>query len=133
QSIFAHESTIHQLALSNDQRQACTGAQDGTIKIWDTQTWELIADMPTSKSLLTSMGWNADGSAVYWSTLDGELQTHRLAEAIARKKQQAMADLDKSAANSVPSSVPIATETPTLAESDQGPRSVATPQILTPP
>ncbi|MFY8072357.1 MAG: c-type cytochrome domain-containing protein [Pirellula sp.] len=133
QSIFAHESTIHQLALSNDQHQACTGAHDGTIKIWDTRTWELIADMPTSKSLLTSMGWNADGSAVYWSTLDGELQTHRLTEAIARKKQQTMADLDKSTANSLPATAPTQTEIPTVAESDQGPRSVATPQILTPP
>jgi hypothetical protein len=133
QSIFAHESTIHQLALSNDQRHVCTGAQDGTIKIWDTQTWELIADLPPSKNLLTSMGWNSDGTAIYWSTLAGELQTHRLTDAIASKKPQRMTDSDKSIASPLPASVPAATEIPTVAEADQGPRSVGTPQILSPP
>lgn len=133
QSIFAHESTIHQLALNDQQHQACTAAHDGTIKIWDTQTWELIQDLPPSKNLVTSIGWNADSTAIYWTTHVGELQTHRLPETFTNKKQPPMVASDQSNATSIPLTNTTELQIATLAESDQGPRSVANPQILTPP
>ena len=132
-SIFAHESTIHQLALSADHRRAATAAQDGTIKIWDTERWELIADLPPSKDLLTSLSWSLDGSALQWTTLAGGLQGRSIADALMSKTQQQKNELVPSAIANLSLPNQKALEVAQIEESKDGPRSVQNAQLLATP
>ena len=78
-AVFAHESTIHLLALSPDHRFACTSAQDNTLKIWDTQKWELIEVLPKSTALPTSLAWIPSTPAqIRWTTLNGQVHLFAL-------------------------------------------------------
>ncbi len=75
-AVFAHESTIHLMALSPDHRFACTSAQDNTLKIWDTQRWELIEVLPKSTELPTSLAWIPSTPAkIRWTTLNGQIHS----------------------------------------------------------
>jgi hypothetical protein len=132
-SVFAHEATIHQLALSPNHLYACTAAHDGTIKVWNTQDWKLIEDLPPSKELLTSLAWTHDSTAIEWTTLEGSSQVHSIADAIRsqREKKLAMAPATSDPPHSTPS--PIQPDPPSIQESDAGPRSVQNPQLVVPP
>jgi hypothetical protein len=132
-SVFAHEATIHQLALSPNHLYACTAAQDGTIKVWNTQDWQLIDDLPPSKELLTSLAWTHDSTAIEWTTLEGSIQEHSIADAIRsfQEKKRSMAQ----ATSPPPQSTlpPIQPDAPSIQESDAGPRSIQNPQLVVPP
>jgi WD40 repeat protein len=132
-SVFAHEATIHQLALSPNHLYACTAAQDGTIKVWNTQDWQLIDDLPPSKELLTSLAWTHDSTAIEWTTLEGSIRQHSIADAIRsfKEKKRSMAQ----ATSAPPQSTlpPIQPDPPSIQESDAGPRSVQNPQLVVPP
>lgn len=132
-SVFAHEATIHQLALSPNHLYACTAAQDGTIKVWNTQDWQLIDDLPPSKELLTSLAWTHDSTAIEWTTLEGSIQEHSIADAIRsfQEKKRSMAQ----ATSPPPQSTlpPIQPDAPSIQESDAGPRSIQNPQLVIPP
>lgn len=132
-SVFAHEATIHQLALSPNHLYACTAAQDGTIKVWNTQNWNLIEDLPASKELLTSLAWTNDATAIEWTTLDGSIRQHSLADAIRseqdRKRSERIAPSDLPLSNPDP----IGLDPPSIQESDAGPRSIQNPQYVEPP
>jgi hypothetical protein len=132
-SVFAHEATIHQLALSPNHLYACTAAQDGTIKVWNTQDWQLIDDLPPSKELLTSLAWTHDSTAIEWTTLEGSIQEHSIADAIRsfQEKKRSMAQ----ATSPPPQSTlpPIQPDAPSIQESDAGPRSIQNPQLVLPP
>ena len=132
-SVFAHEATIHQLALSPNHLYACTAAQDGTIKVWNTQDWQLIDDLPPSKELLTSLAWTHDSTAIEWTTLEGSIQEHSIADAIRsfQEKKRSMAQATSDPPQSTPS--PIQPDPPSIQESDAGPRSVQNPQLVVPP
>jgi hypothetical protein len=132
-SVFAHEATIHQLALSPNHLYACTAAQDGTIKVWNTQDWQLIDDLPPLKELLTSLAWTHDSTAIEWTTLEGSIQEHSIADAIRsfQEKKRSMAQ----ATSPPPRSTlpPIQPDAPSIQESDAGPRSIQNPQLVVPP
>ena len=132
-SVFAHEATIHQLALSPNHLYACTAAQDGTIKVWNTQDWQLIDDLPPLKELLTSLAWTHDSTAIEWTTLEGSIQEHSIADAIRsfQEKKRSMAQATSDPPQSTPS--PIQPDPPSIQESDAGPRSVQNPQLVVPP
>ena len=132
-SVFAHEATIHQLALSPNHLYACTAAHDGTIKVWNTKDWQLIEDLPPSKELLTSLAWTHDSTAIEWTTLEGSIQEHSIADAIRsfQEKKRSMAQ----ATSPPPQSTlpPIQPDAPSIQESDAGPRSIQNPQLVVPP
>jgi hypothetical protein len=132
-SVFAHEATIHQLALSQNHLYACTAAHDGTIKVWNTQDWQLIEDLPPSKELLSSLAWNHDSTAIEWTTLEGSIQEHSIADAIRslEENKRSMAPATSPPVQSTQS--PIQPDPPTIQESDAGPRSVQNPQLVVPP
>ena len=132
-SVFAHEATIHQLALSPNHLYACTAAHDGTIKVWNTKDWQLIEDLPPSKELLTSLAWTHDSTAIEWTTLEGSIQEHSIADAIRsfQEKKRSMAQATSDPPQSTPS--PIQPDPPSIQESDAGPRSVQNPQLVVPP
>ncbi|HMO15247.1 MAG TPA: serine/threonine-protein kinase [Pirellulaceae bacterium] len=44
--IEAHPQMIQALAVTADGTRAATGAEDGRVRIWDTNTWELLIDIP---------------------------------------------------------------------------------------
>jgi hypothetical protein len=132
-SIFAHESTIHQLALSTDQKLACTAAQDGTIKVWGTSNWDLLADLTPSNDLVTSIQWTADSSGLRWTTLAGELKSHSFSDGIAKADRGQSIQQQPRSLGKAPLSLSKSTEFVAVLESDSGPRSVHTPQVLTPP
>ena len=132
-SVFAHEATIHQLALSQNHLYACTAAHDGTIKVWNTQDWQLIEDLPPLKELLTSLAWTHDSTAIEWTTLEGSIQQHSIADAIRsfQEKNRSMAPATSAPPQSTLS--PIQPDPPSIQESDAGPRSVQNPQLVVPP
>jgi hypothetical protein len=132
-SVFAHEATIHQLALSPNHLYACTAAQDGTIKVWNTQDWQLIDDLPPSKELLTSLAWTHDSTAIEWTTLEGSIQEHSIADAIRsfQEKKRSMAQAtSRPPQGTLP---PMLPDAPSIQESDAGPRSIQNPQLVVPP
>lgn len=133
QSIFAHEATIHQLSLSPDQKFACTAAQDGTIKIWSTQDWSLVADLPVSKDLVTSLAWSPDASSILGTTLTGNLLSHGVTDAIA--KHQSSRSLGPSN-TPLPQNITLrsnSSATPEIDESDATARSIQNAQVLVAP
>lgn len=132
-SIFAHESTIHQLAVSSDQHLASTAAQDGTIKVWDTQSWNLICDLPTSDDLITSLCWSPDSNKIHWTTLNGEIKSQLVARTIATGITKVGSE--KTMTGSVGNSKPLSPgpEIPTTPESQEGSRTPQTAQLVTAP
>jgi hypothetical protein len=75
-AVFAHEATIHLIALSPDHRFACTAAQDNSLKIWDTQRWDLVEVLPKSNELPTSLAWvSSTPESIRWTTLQGDIRS----------------------------------------------------------
>lgn len=110
-AVFAHEATIHLIALSPDHRFACTAAQDNTLKIWDTQRWELIEVLPKSAELPTSLAWvSSSPEAIRWTTLQGDIRS------VVRNNNQLTSESNLLMANQSPQRASIAPppETPVL-------------------
>lgn len=133
ESIFAHESTIHQLALSPDHSYAITAAHDGTIKLWQTQDWSPIADLPASKDLLTSIAWSSDASTLYCTSIAGELKSHNIAQLISNHKKDQSAPTTQSARSTWSAPTDTMTSIPVVAESNSGPRRIDQAQVLSIP
>lgn len=132
-SIFAHEATIHQLAISSDQKLACTAAQDGTIKIWDTHSWDLIKDLPRAKDLITSVEWDPNSQSIRYATLSGGIQSLTLDSPISAlaspaRSKPAMSEHSADALHPI-----AAADIPTLTEVSEEPRSVQTAMLLSAP
>lgn len=72
-SLFAHEQTIHQMQLSPDETKLATAAEDGTVRVWNTQTMQQLQALPIQKSMVTSLAF-ASNKLLTVTTLNGNSQ-----------------------------------------------------------
>jgi WD40 repeat protein/predicted Ser/Thr protein kinase len=76
-----HGGRVHALAFSPDGRKLASGAQDGTLRLWDTNTGTMLFERNVNYSV-SAIAFNVDGSAfasadaghkrvIVWKTEDG--------------------------------------------------------------
>ena len=57
-----------------DPSQLATGGVDGTIKIWNTTTLELVWVFYVGENMVGNLEWSADGMKIFSHTVDGSLK-----------------------------------------------------------
>ena len=77
------QGEINGLALSPDNKQIASGGDDGTVKVWSTETGYCLGAFQASSKGVFQLGWSADGKhlvtagiepdAVVWSIPDFEM------------------------------------------------------------
>jgi WD40 repeat protein len=55
--IHAHRDNVLHALFSPNAKQLATASLDTSVRIWDTQTWELVHTLPHNKSV-TTISWN---------------------------------------------------------------------------
>jgi WD40 repeat protein len=69
-----HTSEVTACAISSDGRFALTGAADGTLRLWDTNTGETVRMMQGSRQPIVACALSADGALALFSA--GSLTLH---------------------------------------------------------
>jgi serine/threonine protein kinase/WD40 repeat protein len=62
-----HTGPIRCLAFSNDGKLLATGSDDQTVRVWDTETWQLGATLRGYSSAVNCLAFSADGSLLAWA------------------------------------------------------------------
>ncbi len=88
QDLLVHDGTVTSMAFSPDERQLVTGADDGQVRVWDTQTGLLLYDFEQSRDALVTyvaadftpdgdhvVSWDSNGERRVWAIqpLSGDL------------------------------------------------------------
>ncbi len=63
-------SSIQSIAWSSDGKQIATGHQDGTVRVWNTATGQIIHTLQGHGCEVTSLAWKADGSQLISGDFD---------------------------------------------------------------
>ncbi len=71
----AHGGRICSLAYSPDGSKLATCSADGTARIWEHGSGDLLADLDTARSPVNGIAWNPEGTQVVTATGDGRLRT----------------------------------------------------------
>lgn len=69
-SLFAHEQTIHRMQLSPDEAKLATAAEDGSVRIWNTEPLHQLQSLPIQPSMVTSLAF-ASNQVLIVTTLEG--------------------------------------------------------------
>lgn len=69
-SYFAHEKAIESVAYSPDGARILTGSTDGTAKLWDTRTSELVQKFTGHKAGVNSVRFSPDGRRILTGSAD---------------------------------------------------------------
>jgi len=59
---IVHEDIVTSVAFSPDSLTIASGSNDSTVKIWDTQTGQLLKTFAVQKNFVTSVAFSANGS-----------------------------------------------------------------------
>lgn len=72
--LLGHTESISSLAFSPDGSLIASGSRDSTIKIWDSQTGQLIKTLAGQRNFITSVAFAPDGSSIVCGVewLEGE-------------------------------------------------------------
>jgi WD40 repeat protein len=62
--VAAHVSAIFSVAVSPDGKLLASGANDGAVKIWSTDSLEPVRSLPGQNGKVRTVAWTPDGSAV---------------------------------------------------------------------
>lgn len=88
EDLLVHDGTVTSMAFSPDERQLVTGADDGQVRVWDTQTGLLLYDFEHSRDALVTyvaadftpdgdhvVSWDSNGEHRVWAIqpLSGDL------------------------------------------------------------
>ncbi|MEX2214803.1 MAG: prenyltransferase/squalene oxidase repeat-containing protein [Phycisphaeraceae bacterium] len=69
-----HRGAITSIAFSPDQSMLATASIDGTIKLWDAKTGNLIRTLTGHKSWVNSVAWHKDGNWLVTGSSDGTVR-----------------------------------------------------------
>jgi serine/threonine protein kinase len=62
--IDTNQKEINGLALSPDQTLIASGGDDGTVKVWYTETGQVFGEFLASKTTVFQLGWSFDGKSI---------------------------------------------------------------------
>ncbi|MGD1807254.1 S-layer homology domain-containing protein [Dapis sp. BLCC M126] len=62
-TLSSHTANVHSVAISPDGKTLASGSADGTVKLWDIPTGEMLTSFLHS-GIVTAVGFTADGRAV---------------------------------------------------------------------
>ena len=68
---------VNDLAISPDGRWLATPAAQGTVQIYDTQTWQRQSTLPTQTEEVNGLAWSPDGQKIAAACADGSLVVSR--------------------------------------------------------
>lgn len=70
-TIDAHASAVNALAVTPAGDTLFTGGQDGRLKVWDTNSYDLLMDVPACQAPINDMAVSADGTFLVTAGDDG--------------------------------------------------------------
>ena len=79
QTLEGHTAPITWVAFSPDSSQIATASLDRTVRVWDTQTGELIFMPPVESSGVVAVAFSADGSRITAIYADGRILVQPIA------------------------------------------------------
>jgi WD40 repeat protein len=82
--LIGHTGFINSLVFSPDGKLLASCGRGPDLKLWDTKTWKLVADLETHENHVTAVVFSPDGKTLYSSSLDG---TVKLWEVATRKEK----------------------------------------------
>lgn len=65
---------IYALAVSRDGKYLASGSFDGTTRVWSTETWKLVYNLPGHSHGIGSVAFSPDGKYIVSGGLDGVIQ-----------------------------------------------------------
>ena len=73
-TLRGHEEAINRIAWSPDGRTLASGANDFTIRLWNTETGTLLQTLIKFRGWVTSIAWAPDGQTLASGSTDGFIQ-----------------------------------------------------------
>jgi len=83
-----HESRVYCAAFSPDGTRLATGCADGTVWLWDSETWESLLVLRGHSLYVRSLAWSPDGTMLASASGD---KTVRIWDSVARIERRAQA------------------------------------------
>jgi DNA-binding SARP family transcriptional activator len=74
-----HTQRIEAVAFSEDGGRLATGSLDGTVRVWNTSSEDLVFTSPVEPSAVKGVAFNRDGSRVTALYSDGRILVHAIA------------------------------------------------------
>ena len=65
-----HTGSIRSVRWSPEGNELASGAEDNTVRIWNTETGDLLATLEGHEGAITSIAWSPDGSEIASSSAD---------------------------------------------------------------
>ncbi len=77
-TLRGHTGTVWNIALSPDDKHVASASDDGTVRVWDVATGQLISVWEGHTNWVLSMGWSRDGQHVVSGCRDGSVRVWRV-------------------------------------------------------
>jgi WD40 repeat protein len=71
--------TLIEAVAFGEDRQLATGSSDGTVRVWNTSTQDVVFTSPVEPSAVVGVAFSADGSRVTAIYSDGRIIVHAIA------------------------------------------------------
>jgi WD40 repeat protein len=69
--IDGHSDAVMDCSFSPDGKQIVSVSVDGTLKIWDAESWEVISTLEGHQASIKGCAFNPDGSLIVFASSDG--------------------------------------------------------------
>ena len=78
-AVLRHDAEVSSARFSNDGRYVVTASADRSVRLWDAQKGQLVADMRGHTDPVVSAEFSDDGSMLASASLDGTVRVWRAA------------------------------------------------------